>query len=285
MGMVTSLNALLCIGIHEHESLLISKNLLTVRPKRTILYLESNPNPNPERDKTMEITLSKESVDAIVAEIKSIDEKLVKVAGTASERRNKAEQALRAHEAQTSDLNSDQIAPFEAVDLLTTQLAELTDKLADAKNDAREAVDAYLKAQKDETSAEATALKATRDQLANKVNALATLLELTVDVPKAPKGSPSHNGSGTRTKTSKGVWSYKREGSSEWTVPNDHQQSLSSIAFRVFDKAPTPQVREALEQAGVTSFTQDFESTVTVNGKTATIRFNVVSNETVTPTS
>lgn len=221
-------------------------------------------------------TLDASILDNMREQITSIDEKLVKVSGTAAERRTKAEAALRAEEASVSD--SETPGPFTTLDDLSRQLEDIAAQVTEAKNATREAVDGYLRSQKDESSQEAASLKETRSALVTKLQAAATLLDVTVEIPKAPKGHSSSNGSGV--KSSKGTYAYRRDGSSEWTVPNAHQQSISSIAYRVFDKATAGELRSAMESVGVVSWTQDYEATVTVNDKTATVRFEVSSDET-----
>lgn len=229
--------------------------------------------------KTSTFQLDSSILDSMRAQIAAIDEKLVKASGTAAERRRKAEEVLRNAEGETpAPQNEDGslvFGPFTSVDNLTAELEDVTARLAEAKNAAREAVDGYLRSQKDETSAEATSLREQRTALATKLQAAAVLLDVAVEIPKAPKGSGSSNGTGGRTSSAKGTYSYKRDGSSEWTVPNPHQQSISSIAFRVFDKATAGELRSAMESAGISEWTKPYEVTVTVNEKTATIRFEV----------
>lgn len=216
-------------------------------------------------------TLSPEVLESMLSEIKSIDEQLVKASGTVAERRKAAEAALRLQEATTET-----VGPFTILDSALTELENVKSLVDEAENDVKEAVNGYLRSQKDETSAEAEALKVARAALVTKAAAVAALLEVQVDVPKAPRGSGSSNGSGKRVSTSKGTFSYRRSDSDQWTVPCDDQQALSSIAYRVFNHAPVAALRSALE--GIDQ-TKSWEQTVTVNGQTATIKFDVVPVE------
>lgn len=222
----------------------------------------------------MEFTLNADFLAALTKQLQVIDEALSKSAGNVAERRKAAEAIVQSKV--SLDRNG---SPWRRIEAAQAAIALLTDEVAEAKNAVNEAINGHLRAQKDSSSLEADALREQRSTIVDKLTAAARLLEITVDLPKAPKGSGSPNGHG-RVKTSKGVFSYRREGSASWTVPCEDQQSLSSIASRVFDHAPVEVLRTAM---GNVDETKGFEVTPTCNGKTASIRFEVSPVSPVSP--
>ncbi len=211
--------------------------------------------------------------EAIVGQIKNIDTLLAGLAGTHAARKAEALAKLTANE-----------------DPAVVAFAEATAALEVAKSaheDAREAlsdaINAALREDKSANTTERDAHIATRDSLVTAATSMATLIAGATKPVTAsdlglgkPKGASS-SGSPRTAKVGQGVFSYQREGDAEATTPCDSQQSLSSIAYRVFDKAPVGVLREALASAngGPVDETKPFSIKATVNGKTVTVSFEV----------
>lgn len=236
-------------------------------------------------------------LEAITTQITEIDSKLAGLAGTHAARKAEALAKLtqideNAYVARTilAEQEGTDASEIDVSDLPTVVLSEaiLALEIAksahdEAKQAVDEAVNAALREDKTATTTERDSMLATRESLVTAATSMATLVSGATKPVTAsdlgiskPKGTGSTSSGGTRAKTSKGVFSYRRDGQDSWTVPNEHQQSLSSIAFRVFDRATVGEVREALEGQDETV---SWEKTVTVKGKTATIKFEVTPAE------
>jgi len=217
--------------------------------------------------------------DAGLEAIKAIDVKLAASAGNVAERRASALSVLSAT-ADGAALVAEMAAAAEAVEAAKVAAA-------DAKAAIDEAVNGYLRGQKDEASEQVAALKVERDTLLVTVTSMETLISgaskpVTASDLGLKASRSSSTGGGTRTKSSKGTFSHTADGTN-WTTPNDHQQSLSSLAFRKFDRATVGELRAAMAEAnGGTPVdeTLSFELLVTCKGKTHTIKFEVAPVET-----
>jgi len=221
--------------------------------------------------------------DGIVDQIKAIDVKLAASAGNVAERRTAALEALGAAEDASTDGT---VGPIASLNRETALFEAAKLAVEDAKQAVTEAVNGYLRGQKDDTAEASAALKVQRDALLVQATSMETLISgaskpvTAGDLGlKASKSSGSTGG--TRAKTSKGTFSHSPDGVT-WTTENGHQQSLSSIAYRKFDRASVSQLRAVMaELNGGTAVdeTADFETRPTCNGKTFTIKFVVTPVE------
>ena len=210
--------------------------------------------------------------DTALEAIKVIDVKLAASAGNVAERRKAALETLAA--AGNEDIST--------LDKVTAELEAIKQAHVEAKQAVDEAISGYLRGQKDENTEAAATLKVERDALLVTVTSMETLISgATKPVTASDLGLKASRSSGstggTRAKTSKGTFAYSADGTS-WTTPNDHQQSLSSIAFRKFDRATVVQLRTAMAEVNggiVVDETQSFELRPTCNGKAVTIKFEV----------
>lgn len=211
--------------------------------------------------------------DAIVEQVKNIDTLLSGLAGTHAARKADALAKLVANDA----------PEVTVLARATAHLERAKARHESAKNALDEAVNAALRGDKAANTTERDAHLATRETLVTSAAAMATLIagspkpltatDLGISKPKGVSAS----GSPRTAKVGQGVFSYRRNGDSDWTVPCDAQQSLSSIAYRVFDKAPVGDLRTAMETVtgGKVDETSPFEVTVTLRDKTASIKFEV----------
>lgn len=235
-------------------------------------------------------SISVDTYTDLLEALKPIDAQLTAAAGTISKRRTDSLESIKVSEtslieAFEGDLEDGVDRPY----LVVWNLARATERLelaksafADAKNAVDEAVTLKIRSAKNET--ESDSLKVARIALTVKLDSVRTVLEMMgvdvdslPEVPNAPKGS-SHSGSTSTTprvarsgSSSKANYSYSADGI-KWTVPCEAQNSLSSIASRKFDHAPTADVQAALLAAGVESLTKPYEARITVNGKTVTVK-------------
>lgn len=213
--------------------------------------------------------------DAIVDQIKTIDSTLAGLAGTHAARKAEALAKLTANE-------DPSVLAFN-VTLEALEAAKSAHE--DAREALNEAVSAALREDKSANTTERDAHLATRDSLVTAATSMATLIAGATKPVTAsdlgiakPKGVGS-SGTPRTAKVGQGVFSYRRDGDAEYTTPCDSQQSLSSIAYRVFDRAPVGVLREALAatNGGPVDETKPFALAATVNGKTATVVFSVVA--------
>lgn len=232
--------------------------------------------------------------DAIVAQVKDIDTTLAGLAGTHAARKASALEAIVAKELAAHGIDTLTDAAIADLDLsespalafrrAVTVLEAAKVAHDDAKSDLDDAVNAALRADKSANTTERDAFLTTRETLVTGAAAMATLIAgaskpLTpTDIGLAkPKGSGSSSGTPRTAKVGQGVFSYRRDGDAEWTVPCDAQQSLSATAYRVFGRAGVGELREAMAAVAGDKVdeTKDFESTVTVRDITATVKFTV----------
>ncbi len=224
----------------------------------------------------------------IVGQIKDIDTTLAGLAGTHAARKADALAKLTSIDlearAEASDaFDSIPVGPVEALTWAQQVYDAAKLDLEEAKAGLDEAITAALRADKSANTTDRDAHLATRETLVTSAAAMATLIAgATKPLTASDLGiAKAKGGGGTSTprtaKVGQGVFSYRRAGDTEFTVPCDAQQALSSIAYRVFDKAPVGVLRAALAEAngGPVDETKPFSLEVKVNDKVATVSFDV----------
>ncbi len=230
------------------------------------------------------MNISEKGLTELLETIKEHDQKMTASVGTFAARRAEAKAAVLETVVPTDDESGDVYITFrDELERAELVVEMAKSALADVQESVNDAVTAHLKASKSETGAELEAMKTERDGLVTLATSIATILRKAtkpvtpadLGIAKSPKGSGSSSSGGTRIKSTSGAYSYKRDDEAEFTFPCEAQQSLSSIAFRVFNRAPVGDLKAALAEAGVTSLTQSYSATVTVNGKTATVSFEI----------
>lgn len=221
--------------------------------------------------------LNKDLVKTVLEQIAELDKRAAESAGTVSARKAEALEAIKANEgavlASDGDVTIDgESFPVHYLAVVTAELEAAKVAHEEAKQAVEDAVVAALKAKKSDTGAELATIRTQREELANTVKAMATLLKLDVEIPKAPKGSGGGS-TGTRAaKSSTGKHYVKGEDGSTSSYAND---SFSGLAFYAFKRAGVGDLKSALSANGVTELTKPWETTVTVNGITRTIGFRV----------
>lgn len=203
-----------------------------------------------------EINLSVEALVEKVNAVKHIDEAISKQKGTAAQRRTKAEDKVKAE-------NAELVAEVEAA---RQALAELEHTFTDK-------VDEVLKDTQDTKKLDG--LKTQRATLVDEADAMRKVLEaFKVDVSgvetpgKAPR--TTSGGGGTRTSGSR---FYRIEDGNRAYYSKDN---LSGMAWFGFKQAGAEALKQALSEAGVTELTKPFETDVTCNGITRRIGMEVL---------
>jgi hypothetical protein len=230
--------------------------------------------------------LDQSILTATLDQIKSIDARMTASAGNVTARKAEALEAIKADEAAriealetgtvVIDDDTAELFPVHALEVIEAELEAAKVRFEEAKQAVADAVIAQLKASKADTGAELATLRAERDELVNTAKAMATLLKVEVDVPKAPKGSGSGSASPRVAKSATGSHYVKAEDGSTSSYAND---TFSGLAFYAFKRAGVPALKSALEANGVTELTKPWETTVTVNGITRTIGHRVEASE------
>jgi hypothetical protein len=208
--------------------------------------------------------LDKSILDATLTQIADIDKKMTASAGNVTQRKAEARLAIASDETSAAVISAE------------VEAAAALEAAKSAHDEARQAVEdaivAYLKASKADVGAELASLRTEREELVNTAKAMGTLLKVSVDVPKAPKGSGSGSSSPRVAKSASGSHYVKAEDGSTSSYAND---TFSGLAFYAFKRAGVNDLKSALSANGVTELTKPWETTVTVNGITRTIGHRV----------
>jgi hypothetical protein len=235
--------------------------------------------------------LNKKLVDDVLTQIAALDKRATEMSGTVSARKAEALETLRLIEVEgmvtvglasnlepleDSEADPDEDwadhFPIHGLAVAAAELEAAKVRHEEAKQAVEDAIVTFLKAKKSDTGAELSTLKTQREELANTVRAMATLLKLDVEIPKAPKGSGGSSSGPRAAKSSTGAHYVRKEDGSTDSYAND---SFSGLAFYAFKRAGVSDLKAALSANGVTELTKPWETTVTVNGITRTVGFRV----------